>query len=65
MDPSWQFVVPAGYTLSEANPDEEVDENFDWDNLRNNPNLELWLIRVPHNVRRLEWTVVERHVNLN
>jgi len=53
MDPSWPFVVPAGYTLSEANPDEEVDEKFDWDNLRNNPNLELWLIRVPHNVRGL------------
>ena len=65
VDPSWPFVVPAGYTLSEANPDEEVDENFDWDNLRNNPNLELWLMRVPHNVRVLEWIVVERHVSSN
>ena len=62
-DPSWPFAVPAGYNLCGANPDDEVDENFDWDALKSNPNLELWLIRVPHNVRRLEWADVGRHVN--
>lgn len=51
VDPSWPFAVPAGYNLC---GDDEVDENFDWDTLKNNPNLELWLIRVPHNVRGLE-----------
>lgn len=63
LDPSWPFAVPAGYNLCGANPDDEVDENFDWDTLKSNPNLELCLIRVPHNVRGLEWTHVRRHVN--
>ena len=64
-DPSWPFAVPAGYNLCGANPDDEIDENFDWDTLKSNPNLELWLIRVPHNVRGLEWADVGRHVNLH
>ncbi|KAM6500972.1 hypothetical protein JOM56_003986, partial [Amanita muscaria] len=41
--------VPPGYRLLDS--DSVLDDDpFDWDTIKNNPNLELWLIRMPNNL---------------
>ncbi|KAF8626288.1 hypothetical protein AX15_004959 [Amanita polypyramis BW_CC] len=50
IDPSWPFVIPPGYTLFEGGSEDEGGE-FDWDTIKNNPNLELWLMRIPSNLQ--------------
>ncbi len=46
----WAFQVPPGATL--INTSKEADE-FDWDTLESNEDLELWVIRVPEGVRAI------------
>jgi len=46
---NWDFTPPAGSILLEDNPDLG---DFDWDAVKNNDDLELWLVRVPDSVRR-------------
>ncbi len=48
-DPNWAYQPPDGAVLQE-NPD---SREFDWDSLNDDVELELWLIRVPENVRHL------------
>jgi len=44
---NWDFTPPAGSTLLEENPDLG---DFDWDAVKNNEDLELWLVRLPDSV---------------
>ncbi|PBK83750.1 hypothetical protein ARMGADRAFT_1000883 [Armillaria gallica] len=46
-DPNWAYQPPDGAVLQE-NPD---SGEFDWDSLNNDEELELWLIRVPENMK--------------
>ena len=49
-DLNWAYVPPAD-TVRVG--DEDVDaEEFDWETLKNDNGLELWLIRVPESVSR-------------
>ena len=46
-NPHWDYVPPKGAVLV----DHDVDcGNFDWDEVKNNDDLELWLVRVPAGV---------------
>lgn len=42
----WAYKVPDGATLAQL----EVDEDFDWDSLKDDEDLELWIVRVPEGV---------------
>ncbi|KAG7453088.1 uncharacterized protein BT62DRAFT_990051 [Guyanagaster necrorhizus] len=46
-DPNWAYEPPEGAVLQE-NPD---SGEFDWDSLNDDGELELWLIRVPENLK--------------
>lgn len=48
VDPHWDYKPPEGVSLLQRT--EDAGE-FDWDNIANNEDLELWLIRVPEGVR--------------
>ena len=43
----WAYQPPAGAELVDG----EIDEDFDWDALKDSEDLELWVIRVPEGVR--------------
>jgi hypothetical protein len=46
-NPNWDYVPPEGTILL----DHDVDSGeFDWDAVKNNEDVELWLIRVPEGV---------------
>ena len=46
-NPHWNYVPPKDAVLV----DYDVDSgNFDWDEVKNNDDLELWLVRVPAEV---------------
>jgi hypothetical protein len=45
------FKAPPGYSLLDADSIGDGGE-FDWDAINNNPNLELWLMRIPNSVSR-------------
>lgn len=47
-DPNWAFQPPPGLTAITTNED---NGEFDWDAVKNDENTDIWLIRVPHNVR--------------
>lgn len=47
-DPKWEFQPPPGRFLLEDSFDAA---EFDWDNVKNNEDLELVVIRVPNGVR--------------
>lgn len=50
VDPTWVYKPPPGVVLLET--DEAHDAGgFEWDAVADNPDLELWLIRVPDAVR--------------
>jgi len=50
-DPTWNYAPPPGAVL--INDDVDAGE-FDWDMINDNDDLELWLIRVPNNVRLIK-----------
>lgn len=45
--------IPEGYVLTQVpeKTDNETDNLFDYNSLGDNPDIELWLFRAPHNVR--------------
>ena len=45
----WAYQPPHGAKL----PVLDVDEDFDWDSLKDNEDLELWIMRVPEGVNLL------------
>ncbi|KAK0210184.1 hypothetical protein DFS33DRAFT_1251476 [Desarmillaria ectypa] len=47
IDPNWAYQPPEGAVLQD-NPD---NGEFDWDSLNDDDELELWLIRVPENMK--------------
>ncbi|KAJ3788267.1 hypothetical protein GGU11DRAFT_708705 [Lentinula aff. detonsa] len=47
-DPTWAYQPPEGMSILE---DAEVDEGWDWDTLEKDPELQLWVIRVPSGVK--------------
>ncbi|PFH53571.1 hypothetical protein AMATHDRAFT_45438 [Amanita thiersii Skay4041] len=49
LDPDWAYTPPSNYVLLQTN-EIDYDAEFDWDTLNNNPNLEVWLIRMPDNL---------------
>jgi hypothetical protein len=52
VDPTWAYKPPSGVVLLDTISKEAQDAGeFDWDAVANNPELELWLIRVPDAVR--------------
>lgn len=54
----WAYKPPAGNTLVDG----DIDEDFDWESLKDNEDLELWVVRVPDNVRAgqfISWYVTE------
>jgi len=48
-DPSWPYQPPEGVSLLEDLGSNA--EGFDWETLKEDKDLELWLIRVPEGVR--------------
>ena len=46
-NPDWAYKPPEGSVLVDG----EIDEDFDWDSLKDNEDLELWIVRVPEGVR--------------
>lgn len=47
-DTDWAYKPPEGAVLAKTDVDAE---EFDWDALRNNEDVELWIVRVPEGVR--------------
>ncbi|KAJ3553067.1 hypothetical protein NM688_g3821 [Phlebia brevispora] len=47
-DTDWAYKPPEGAVLATY---EGQDEDFDWDALRNNQDVELWIVRVPEGVK--------------
>ena len=46
--PNWDYKPPDGYKAMNM----KVDEGpFDWDSIKDNDDLELWIVRVPDGVR--------------
>ena len=49
VDPDWAYKPPAGMKLVDG----ALDEEFDWESLKDNDDLELWIVRVPEGVRAI------------
>lgn len=48
VDPNWAYKPPPGVVLLDTSSSQAQSAgDFDWDAVANNPDLELWLIRVP------------------
>ena len=49
VDPTWPYKPPSGFVLRDTSSSGQVQGmgDFDWDAVADNPDLELWLIRVP------------------
>ncbi|KAJ3869866.1 hypothetical protein EV359DRAFT_24552, partial [Lentinula novae-zelandiae] len=47
-DPTWAYQPPEGMTLVENT---EIHDEWDWDTFKKDPELELWVIRVPNGVK--------------
>lgn len=52
VDPNWSYQPPAGMVAFDTS---EVDEEFDWDSIKNDDNKELWIMRVPEGVSAPSW----------
>jgi hypothetical protein len=52
VDPTWAYKPPPDFALLDTSSNELGNAGvFDWDAVADNPDLELWLIRVPEAVR--------------
>jgi len=52
VDPTWAYKPPPGVVLLDTRSTQaQHASDFDWDAVANNPDLDLWLIRVPEAVR--------------
>jgi hypothetical protein len=47
IDPDWDYRPPDGMVALDTS---QIDEEFDWDSLKNDENKELWIVRVPDGV---------------
>lgn len=47
VDPNWAYQPPEGMVVLDTSG---VDEDFDWDSLRDDDGKELWIVRVPEGV---------------
>ncbi|KAJ4493302.1 hypothetical protein C8R41DRAFT_919520 [Lentinula lateritia] len=47
-DPTWAYQPPEGIALVENT---EIHDEWDWDTFKKDPELELWVIRVPNGVK--------------
>ena len=46
-NPDWAYRPPEGMKLVDG----EHDEEFDWESLKDDDDIELWIVRVPEGVR--------------
>lgn len=53
-NPDWDYVPPEGTVLA----DHEIDSgDFDWDSVKSNEDLEIWLVRIPEGVSVFRSTI--------
>lgn len=52
----WAYAPPEGSVAVDG----EIDEDFDWESLKDNEDLELWIVRVPEGVRASRRTCFAR-----
>lgn len=46
-DPNWAYQPPDGMMVLDTS---QVDEDFDWDSLKDDEDKELWIVRIPEGV---------------